>query len=910
MKKKSKYLLMFVGAFITMICGIQNVFASTLNMEFTGYYYERSDNGNNYASWKLQNYVIDGHVAYCIEPGIPEGTDQYIQGSWEDTGLSNSIKERVLLLSYYGYQYDGHQTQKFRAATQAMIWETILGGNTRVTYSTARYGQGTPYDVSYERSVIENLVAHHYTRPSFNGSSVTTQVGTPITITDTNNVLSNYEVYASNGAEVKIDGNKLTITPTQIGNINIQFVKKQIYNRSYLIYYADGWQNMLSGGNVDPVVSNIKVNSLGGKVDFYKYDIDTNTNKPTIGSQAKLNGAVYGVYDATTDALIQKLTTNNDGYAISDNLPSFGRYYLKELVASEGYTLDTTKYYFSSNIGSINATLRVKEKVITRNFEFTKVYATDKTGIMTPEVGIEFGIYDHNGNLFTKKITNNEGKIYVTLPYGSFTLKQLTSTKDHELMEDYKFEARELGETNKVFANAPIDAKLKVVKIDKETDFTIPMKGITFKIKNKTTNEYICQTITYPNVEKVCEFKTDSNGILYTPFELMHGTYILEEVDQKIDGYLWNNKGTEFVIGEDSNFIVDPELGTILEVKFSNIQVKGQIVINKQGEDIKIDNGTYSYIKINLKGATFEVRANEDISINGFNYYKKGDLVATLITDSNGYANIDNLPLGKYTIQEKLSSNGNMLDDTIYEVNLTYKDQYTEVITITKDLENYLPKGNVEFTKIDLTTGIGIKDTKIEIYTEDDKLIYTGITDYNGKITIENLFTGKFYILETEASTGYKLSNEKVYFEILENGEIVKANMTNEKIKGTLDFTKVDISNDKPLPNTTIEIYTEDDKLIYTGVTDDNGKIIIENIEYGKYYILEKNAPDGYSINTEKMYFEILEDGEVVKAVMKDEAVKVPNTGLSNINWEQVSYITLIITGIGFIIYGIKKKKK
>ena len=48
-----------------------------------------------------------------------------------------------MLLSYYGYQYSGHQTQEYRAATQALIWETILGGNTKVTYSTARYGQGT-----------------------------------------------------------------------------------------------------------------------------------------------------------------------------------------------------------------------------------------------------------------------------------------------------------------------------------------------------------------------------------------------------------------------------------------------------------------------------------------------------------------------------------------------------------------------------------------------------------------------------------------------------------------------------------------------------------------------------------------------------------------------------------------------
>ena len=175
-----------------------------------------------------------------------------------------------------------------------------------------------------------------------------------------------------------------------------------------------------------------------------------------------------------------------------------------------------------------------------------------------------------------------------------------------------------------------------------------------------------------------------------------------------------------------------------------------------------------------------------------------------------------------------------MVDSTIHEIELTYKDQYTEIIIHNSKLQNYVPKATLEFTKTDLTTGKGIKDTKIEIYTEDDKLVFSGITDDNGKITIDNLFVGKFYIIETEASTGYKLSNEKVYFEILENGEVVKANMTNEKIKGTLDFTKVDISNDNPLPNTTIEIYDENDNLIFTGITDDNGKIIIENLEYGK----------------------------------------------------------------------------
>ena len=147
---------MFIGTIVTMLVGLQNVFAATLVFDFSGYWYERSDNGANYSSWRLENYYVDGNVAFCIEPGIPEGTTMQ-QGTWEDTGLSNNIKQRVLLLAYYGYQYNGHQTQAYRAATQALIWETILGGNTRVTYSTERYGAGTPYNVDAERRLKSKI---------------------------------------------------------------------------------------------------------------------------------------------------------------------------------------------------------------------------------------------------------------------------------------------------------------------------------------------------------------------------------------------------------------------------------------------------------------------------------------------------------------------------------------------------------------------------------------------------------------------------------------------------------------------------------------------------------------------------------------------------------------------------------
>ena len=103
---------------------------------------------------------------------------------------------------------------------------------------------------------------------------------------------------------------------------------------------------------------------------------------------------------------------------------------------------------------------------------------------------------------------------------------------------------------------------------------------------------------------------------------------------------------------------------------------------------------------------------------------------------------------------------------------------------------------------------------------------------------------------------------------------------------------------------------TENGVKVFEGRTDENGKIIITDLPVGKYFILESDAPDGYILNEEKMWFSITENGEIVKADMTNEKiVEVPNTSQEKDILIEIISATLLLSGIGIIIYAKKKSK-
>lgn len=766
-------LALLVGAF-SFLVGFTNVFAATLvQTPVDDYFYTRRGGGKPYMSAQWNLYDIDGKVAYCIEPGVNitihdyDGTIGYINSPYSD-----EINQKIGLIGYYGYNYPGHQTLRYRAAAQSLIWETT--GGQIVEFWTEKYGNGSFINLNKERNDIMSLVNSHYTMPSFNNETKDAIIGQTVSFTDNTGVLSGYEIYRSDNATSSINGNTLNITPNAVGGITVSLIKKTYTSNPTMIFVGKDSKSQKMGifGVHDPVVAKVKLNVKGGRVEIIKTDADTGTTTPS--GQASLVGAKFGVYDVN-DNLITTLTTDSNSYAISDYLPSLNVFYIKELEAPKGYVLNTEKYYFKLDKDNLLASINISNKVIERKYEITKVVASNKTQIMTPEVNVEFGIYDYNNNLIKTLKTDSDGKIYFTLPFGDYILRQSSTPSGFEKIDDYKFSITESGPTvNKVFSNAEITSRVKIIKVD-DSGNRIAIAGIKFKIKELSTGKYVCQKVAYPNSKTYCEFETDDTGMLITPYPLNSGDYELEEVDQKINGYLWNSEPLRFSINEKSNIISSDDFDKILELRFTNKEVKGAIEIKKTGEKLVIENGKYTYETIPLPNVVFEV------------YDENNNLVGTITTNENGYARLDNLKLQKYTLKEVSSSLSHLIDNNVYEFELVYKDQYTPIITKTFTLKNYLPKGTLEFTKTDYSTDKALPNTVIEIYTEDDVLMGTYTTDDKGMVIIKDLplSNGKrYYILEMQTSdSSYLLNEEKMYFEIRENGEVVKATMTNEKVE-------------------------------------------------------------------------------------------------------------------------------
>lgn len=786
MKNKYKLALMFFVSVFFMLAGYTEVSAATLTQTpVDNWYYTRRGGGKPYMSAQWNLYDLDGKTAYCIEPGVNITTSDY-EGAigWINSPYSDEVNRKIQLYGYYGYNYPGHENLRYRAAAQSLIWEAT--GGQIIEFWTERYGNGNFINLNAERNEILRLASTHYEVPTFDSDTKDAVIGETTTFTDTKGILSNFDVVKSSDASVSINGNTLSVTPNVIGNITVVLKKKTYTQDPTIIFVGKDATSQKMGmfGVDDPVLVRVKLNVVGGSLKINKKDLDTKLSKPQ--GDATFKNAVYELLDENYNFITDLIIDDSFGAKTDKILSPNKIYILREKTASEGYLLDKTEYRFKIDRDNLDIEMDVYEDVIEKTVNIYKVFADGSTTILKGEPNVSFEIYLKSIGEYYKTIkTDEKGFVSVKLPYGKWIFKQVSSTSGFEKVKDFEIVINNDSDEDitKIISNAEIKAKLKLIKVDSESRKILVRDGIKFRIKNLDTGEYVCQNVTYPGQEKICVFET-KDGMFITPYVLGYGNYQIEELEeQSIPGYVWNSVPLKFSIDENSKFIQDDEFGLMLEVQFENKEVKGEVEIKKVGEKLVIEKGTFRYEEIELDGVHYDLIADGDIYAgDGTLIYKDKQLIKSFVT-KDGYFKLTNLYLGKYCLIETKTVGNHVLNSKPYCFEIKYKDQYTDTIKLIINQKNYLAKGDFELSKVDLSTGEPVEGALIEIYTEDDILIYSGRTDKSGKLYVKGLESGKKYkFVEKEAPEGYILNDEIHEFEILNNGDIVKDTLSNEKI--------------------------------------------------------------------------------------------------------------------------------
>lgn len=678
---------------------------------------------------------------------------------------------------------------------------------------------------------------------------------------------------------------------------------------------------------------------INAKIKLVKEDSETGK---TAQGDATLEGAVYGLYaredivhpDGQTGVLypagtqIATLTTDTEGNAEVADL-YLGKYYVKELTPPVGYLADPGEHDLECNdegdlVQTVERTVTSLEDVIKQPFQVIKAANNGKTDAdLLKGVGFSAylesslkknkdGSYDFTSATpvvltadgQTEMFTDERGyACSIPLAYGTYIVRETTTPHNFKPVDDFKVVISENNPEKpqvwRVLLDEEFEAKLKIVKKDDETKKSVLVPNTEFKVYDLDNKKYVEQVTTYPSTTVHKSYFTDENGYLILPQNLACGNYRIEEVTAP-DGYTHSTNTVEIKVDSDTAYQEDPVSGDlIIEVDFENHPAKGRLTIRKEGEVVKGFDKDFTYEEASLAGAVFEVYASEDIYTadhqtdeNGNRYleYAKDTLVATVTTDETGSAVIENLPLGKYRVEEKKAPEGYTWNAKGEKVTFTYAGQDTPVVDEEVTFTNERQKVSITVEKQDAETGSVVAGAVFGLYNKNeiksgdnvivkaDTLLQEITSDEKGQAHFTlDLPLGTYYVKEISAPDGFVSSDEVLEFDATYQGQdiqTIKLKSVKKNQPTTIEVTKSDLTTGVELNGASLSVLDKDGNVIdsWTSVKDEPH--VIKYLTVGKTYILRESlAPHGY-LKTTDVKFTIEDTAEVQKVEMKDDVPK------------------------------------
>lgn len=358
-----------------------------------------------------------------------------------------------------------------------------------------------------------------------------------------------------------------------------------------------------------------------------------------------------------------------------------------------------------------------------------------------------------------------------------------------------------------------------------------------------------------------------SNGSMQY-FELDYGTYYLVE-DEAPAGYIRDTERKQFTLSKSK------------PTDFVTMQ-------NTPKPSLKI-------LKVDEKGNALSGAKLQLLDTN------KTTVLDEWVTDGKEHTitKIDVVAGKKYYVKEIEAPEGYLLNEELAEVVLKTGE--------TKTVKFVNTKNGILIKKVDADDKTeNVIGATLHIEDNNGKKIGTSwITDGNPH-SIEKLDPGTYYLVEEKAPDGYVRNTSKVKFTVTDNEtKVIEVVMTNKKSE--VEISKQDATTGKELPGAKLKLTDEKGNVIEEWVSIDK-PYVIKGLKDGKYKLTETIAPEGYTLSTKTVEFEVKEGKVDKKVVMTNELTPVPSTGGSRSTLLLFVAMLDIALGIGIITYVRKNR--
>ena len=818
-------------------------------------------------------YAPDLRTCYCLNTGALNPTGQ-------DYTEEIKVDEGIETILYWGYPAkDGAEwgitADEYRYCTQLAIWSYQFEAGLSRGMDRTRLKNGT-VSVSRLKPVIDFLVekAHNRELPTFfeiTPSEVNATENGDYLVSDPIKIQSDYD----------FDNAKVTVKSTSDPNLKdkIKIVdmdgnERNSFkaNESFKAYIP---KNAKTGDMKISVKADIQIpstlaykTSVAGKQDMaivpLKYTPNEKDNITvrwtgltgnlkvikTGDNGELLTGAKFQLKDNNGNIVAEK-TTENGELTFTDIMEN--EYTLEEVESPKGF-LKAEPVKVTIKAGE-TAEINVVDTQIKGRIQVLKV--DEETG--EPLEGASFDIVDKTNNQVVENITTKaDGKATSgLLPFRDYIVRETKSPDKYVLNgKEYEVSITEHMQTIEItHSNRIIKGRVAINKFDSEFN-DLKLKDAEFTIYDKNDKE----------VDKLI---TDENGYDESK-DLNYGDYYMKETKAPI-GYQLSDKVYDIQIREDKKVYT-------FDVPNEVIKGKLQIVkVDSENEEKPVANAGFDVIAVNVNGI------------------KEGTIVDHVVTDENGFAYTKDLRYGEYKFLETETPNGYWKSDREYHVNITEDNK-----TYVKYVKNEPIQARLRVVKTDSKDNTSIEGVKFQVRNTDTNELVTfknfvGIlpiptktltTDKNGEImTPQPLAHGNYQLEESQPKEGYvgiepipfKIDENALYEDIKDLGTIYTIKISNNRITGDMELLKVDSETKEPLADVNFKITCIDGFMkdqTWDLTSNEDGKINLKGLEYGKFRVDEVSTLWNYVLNKEPMYFEIKENNQVVKLEMENKKIR------------------------------------